>query len=285
MPSLDEHQSDSATKVLLIGDSGMGKTGAMVSLVKAGYKLRIADMDNGLDILKNLLRQEPNAKELLQRVNFQTLTDPMRAMPAGGFIPAKATAWVGLSKILQEWPEGLGKITDWKEDEIFVLDTLNFAGKACVRFILSLNARLGTQPTWNDYYAAQQMLENMCAMLYSDQIRCNILVLSHVREIAKKEDHISPEGKVTKVEIEGTRRGYAETGAGTALSPNMGRYFNGVLMMDQIGTGQSARKIIRTMSHENIGLKNPNPGVVLPQYPIATGLADYFKAVRGNPVP
>jgi len=259
----------------------MGKTGSLVSLVKAGYKLRIADMDNGLDILKNLLRSEPNASELLQRVNYQTLTDPMRVAGVQ-IIPSKAEAWSKLVGILQNWPEGQGKISEWGPDTVFVLDTLNFAGKAAVRFVQSLNARLGQQPNWGEYYSAQQMLESLCAMLYSDQIKCNVIVLSHVREVSKKEDRISPDGRVQKVEIEGSRRGYAETGAGTALSPNMGRYFNGVLMMDQIGSGPSARKIIRTVSFENIGLKNPSPNLVRPEYPIATGLADYFRAVRGS---
>lgn len=281
MPSLDTHHSSGCTKTLYIGDSGTGKTGSLASLVKAGYRLFIADMDNGLDILANLLRREPNGKELLSRVHFKTMTDPMRASGIN-VIPSQATAWRDLVALLNKWPdEGLGSLTTWGPQDVFVLDTLNFAGKACVRFVLSLNARVGQQPTWSDYYTAQQMLENMCAMLYSDSIKCNVIVMSHVREIGKKEDHINPDGKAIKVEVEGTRRGYAETGAGVALSPNMGRYFNGVLLADKVGTGRSTRHIIRTMSHENIGLKNPNPGVVLPEYPLETGLADYFKSVRG----
>ena len=52
MPSLDQHQSNDFVKLLLIGDSKAGKTGSLISLVKAGYKLRILDLDNLLDVLK-----------------------------------------------------------------------------------------------------------------------------------------------------------------------------------------------------------------------------------------
>ena len=50
MPNLSKHQSSEFTKLLLMGDSKSGKTGALASLVLAGYKLRILDFDNGLEI-------------------------------------------------------------------------------------------------------------------------------------------------------------------------------------------------------------------------------------------
>ena len=56
MPALSDHQSSQTTKMLFIGDSGSGKTGALASLAAAGYNLRILDVDNGVDILANLLR-------------------------------------------------------------------------------------------------------------------------------------------------------------------------------------------------------------------------------------
>ena len=48
MPTLDQHQSDEYLKLIYIGDSSTGKTGSMVSLLLAGYKLYIIDMDNGV---------------------------------------------------------------------------------------------------------------------------------------------------------------------------------------------------------------------------------------------
>ena len=46
MPSLKGANLSAVTKLLLIGDSGTGKTGALAPLIKKGYRVRILDMDN-----------------------------------------------------------------------------------------------------------------------------------------------------------------------------------------------------------------------------------------------
>ncbi len=51
MPTLDAHESSRYAKLIYIGDSGTGKTGSLVSLLADGYKLKILDMDAGLDSL------------------------------------------------------------------------------------------------------------------------------------------------------------------------------------------------------------------------------------------
>ncbi len=53
MPTLDQHQSAEVVKVLVIADSGAGKSGLIGSLANAGYRCFIADMDNGLDVLRD----------------------------------------------------------------------------------------------------------------------------------------------------------------------------------------------------------------------------------------
>ena len=73
MPPLSKHQSGCATKMLLLGDSGAGKTGALASLAQAGYNLRILDLDSGVDVLRNLLGDNAAAN-----VESVTLTDPMK---------------------------------------------------------------------------------------------------------------------------------------------------------------------------------------------------------------
>jgi hypothetical protein len=82
MPSLDKHQSSEFTKLLLEGDSGSGKTGSLASLVAAGFKLRVLDMDNGLDSLANAVKRTCPDK-LSGNVEFRTLRDKRRATPAG----------------------------------------------------------------------------------------------------------------------------------------------------------------------------------------------------------
>lgn len=295
MAKLSSHQSSGITKCMLLGDSGAGKSGALVSLAMAGYNLRVLDWDNGIDILRNLLRPLPtdrsdvvrNKAAALERINYVTLTDKMKVV-GGKVQPVTGAAWQKGVHLLSDWKEdNLGPITTWGSKDILVCDSLTFAGRAALRYILSINGRLNAErPYQSDFGEAQTLIENFLGMLYSEDVKCNVLVLSHVRELGKVTT-IQITGndgkeKAVQVEEEGTRKGYAETGTGRALSPIVGRYFNSVLMVEITGTGSSARREIVTVPTGNIGLKNSAPGLVKPRYALATGLAEYFAAVRNE---
>jgi hypothetical protein len=114
MPNLASHQSATTTKLLLIGDPGSGKTGALASLASAGYQLRILDFDNGLDVLKNLLSdpKTPYDKKAINNVTYMTVTDEMKNV-AGKLIPSKATAWSQGIQMLQHWKEPIRRWSTW----------------------------------------------------------------------------------------------------------------------------------------------------------------------------
>ena len=50
MANIAKHISADVTKLLLVGDSGSGKTAALAALANAGKNLRILDYDDGLDL-------------------------------------------------------------------------------------------------------------------------------------------------------------------------------------------------------------------------------------------
>lgn len=299
MASLDDMMDTVApVKGLLIGDSGSGKTGGLVSLMLAPWlgKMGIVDFDNGVDIIRGLLRPSPKDSEAMlarkaaarKKVFVKTLTDDFRAT-GGKFQPISATAWTRCSELLNDWKEdNLGPVAKWGPNDVLVIDSMTFAGKAALRLVLSMNGRLSQKPWQSDYGDAQSMLETMLATLYSDAIKCNVLILSHVREVGKsyaiEGTNRAGEKTVMQVEEEGSRKGYAETGTGRALSPIVGRFFNNVLMVDIEGTGPSARRIIRTVPQGNIGLKNSAPSLVKARYDLETGLAEYFATLRGEVV-
>ena len=72
MASIKNHQSTDVTKLLLVGDSGSGKTASLAQLANAGYNLRILDYDDGLAILPEFLN--PDA---VNNVSYVTLKDPI----------------------------------------------------------------------------------------------------------------------------------------------------------------------------------------------------------------
>jgi hypothetical protein len=276
MPNLASHQSATTTKLLLIGDPGSGKTGALASLASAGYQLRILDFDNGLDVLKNLLSdpKTPYDKKAINNVTYMTVTDEMKNV-AGKLIPSKATAWSQGIQMLQHWKEptvdgvpglDLGPVTSWGPKDILVIDSLTFLCRAAMQFILSLNGRLGQQAHQSDWFHAQQLIEGLLETFKSKQIGCNVIMLCHIT-------YIGEEGQQNK--------GYPNS-LGKALSPKIGSYFNNTLMVQTTGQGANQKRRIKTNTTGIIELKNSAPLSVLPEYDITDGLALYFKAVRGE---
>src|SRR5258706_10429639 len=126
MPSLANHQSNDFIKLLAIGDSKSGKTGALVSLVKAGYKLRILDLDNLLDVLKQYIKRD--CLDLIGNVEYRTLRDKRKASPTGSVLDGKPTAWINSLKMMDNWKYedvDLGKPSEWGADCILVIDSLS----------------------------------------------------------------------------------------------------------------------------------------------------------------
>src|SRR5438132_11821639 len=179
MPSLANHQSNEFTKLLLTGDSGSGKSGALASLVTAGYHLRILDMDNGLDPLKTFVMKEcPTA---VDHVEFRTLRDNYKTTAAGPIVD-KPQAFVSAMKMLDHWrydDTDLGPPSTWGPTCILVLDSLSFFSDAAFDWAKGLNPSSKDPRQW--FYAAQQAVESALALLTSGSFRTNVIVTAHVR--------------------------------------------------------------------------------------------------------
>ena len=67
-------------KMLYVGTSGTGKTGSLASLVAAGYKLRVLDLDNGVGTLINYVKKY--SPELLDNIDVIACRDKLKADPA-----------------------------------------------------------------------------------------------------------------------------------------------------------------------------------------------------------
>jgi len=265
MPSLKNHHSSGTTKLLLVGDPGSGKTGALASLAAAGYKIRILDLDNGVDVLRDLLTSGKYSSGI-ENVDYVTITEPMKNV-AGKLIPFKASVWPRCASMLSDWTDGetkLGSITTWDQNTVLVIDSLSLLSDAALSFILSLNGRLGQPPHQSDWGLAQGLVESMLRMLYDESVKCNVVINCHMKPMG---DDNGPE------------RYYPNT-LGKALPPKVGRYFNTVLLVQSSGRGSNLKRQIFTTPQGTIECKNTAPSKVLPSYPIETGLAEYFKAVR-----
>jgi hypothetical protein len=259
---LSKHQSSEFTKLLLMGDSKSGKTGAMAPLVK-NYNLRILDFDNGLDSLAQIVHRDFPTR--LDSVEFRTLRDKLKSTPTGSVVDGVPTAFIDALKMLDNWKYGnidLGPPSGWGKECILVVDSLTFMADAAFRFREPLvpRSREGKYDIRAVYKDAQDAVENVLALLTSETFRTNVIVISHVRYVDNPD---------------GTKKGYP-TAVGSALSPQIPRYFNSVALAQTV----ASKRTIQTTPTAMIDLANPASFKMLPTLPIETGLATFFETVR-----
>lgn len=260
MAKLSTHQSGKFTKLMLIGDSGTGKTGSLASLVE-DYELGILDFDNGLDILKAFVKRDH--PDRLDAIDYESVRDQYKASEKMGAVVTKAEAYTNAAKLMTTWSDG-SLPSEWGPNKIFVLDSLTTMGKAAFEWARLLNVGQGNNDQRAWYGTAQSALENVIAMLTSDAFECNLIVISHVNYD----------------EANGLTRGYPTT-VGKALGPKIARYFNNLVLAETSGTGQNVKRSIRVVPNDLIDLKTAVPFAFADRsLPLETGMRDLFRALR-----
>lgn len=271
MPSLANHQSNNLTKILLLGEAMSGKTGSLVSLVKAGYRLFIQDYDNKLDVLKYYVQNE--CPEMLDNIEYVSLRDKRRATATGSAIDGKPKAFVDGMKLLDHWKytddDGMevnfGKPSEWGPDCILVIDSLSRLCDAAFDFREPLVplGKSGERDMRAVYGDAQDAVEMLLATLTSKNFGTNLIVIAHVQYMEMGD---------------GTTKGFPQ-GVGQKLSPKIPQYFPSAVLY----TNKGGKRTIQTNSTPLIDLANPAPFKMEKSYPIETGLADFFAVLREPP--
>lgn len=276
MPTLDEWAGSGVIKLLYLGDAASGKTGSLASLVYAGYNLRVIDFDKGLKVLQNIIKEKDPS--LLKKVDVESFSDDYKNI-GGRMVCTKAKAWAAATSKLSKW-EPYGPLETWGPKDILVIDSITFAGRAAVNYILSLNSRLGQSPYQSDYLEAQRMVESLCNLLHDDSVKTNIICITHIRELSKTETKTNQQGNAVRIPISGTEQFYPETGTGQALSPTIGRYFNSILHCE-LSYGKRRIRTQPSPVKGSLALKSAGGSAIPADFPLETGLADYFKLVQG----
>lgn len=281
MPNLASTPPNNIVKMLLIGNSGSGKTGALASLIDEGFKLRILDFDRGLDVLGAFV----NDKSKLVNVDYVTLTDEMKASGAAPVPRGLPTAASRGLQLLDNWsydetgkpcrvkkdqplPPGVtdfGKPSEWGDDTILVIDSMTFLGNAFMLYVLAVNGRSGKQPWQSDWGEAIRLLESVLQLLYSNSIGCHVIVTSHIT-------YVEPEA--------GALVGYPSA-LGQKLPPKVPRYFNTLVLAKTRPSKDGPKRTIQTQSSGVIELKTPVRGIAK-ELPLSTGLSTLFKEIRKN---
>jgi hypothetical protein len=290
-------------KVMLIGESGMGKTGAEAALICGGYKIRKADTDKGVKVLRGLLTHPkyPYAKIIKERgIDLRTAIDFQAVSEDMGFVdtthrfidertghvklvqerimaPRSANAWAQLSNLLENWP-GAGHLETWEPNVVLSIDALDRAARYAFYHIQALNGRLGAREDGYDYQrdagAAQNQIKRLTEFLSNDDVVCNIVLITHINrlDLTSGFAQTPDERNRQKLSTTGTK-GYPSV-IGRALSPHIAESFNDVYVVEDhyIHTTQTDKTAAKTSTW------------LEKRYPIASGLYEIFQELRGEPI-
>jgi len=259
MPSLDKvPQTNASVKLILIGDSGTGKTGALASLVEADYRLRVWDYDNKLagGILPIILKQRCPGK--LHNVEFESLRDSLKGSPIGPILDGAPQAYTRGLALLDKWTDGTIPKT-WNDGKtVVVVDSLTFLSDAAFNWARGMNPSAKDPRQW--FYTAQSAVEDTLALLTASSFQAHVIVISHVSWQDRPD---------------GTMKGYPSS-VGKALGPTIPAYFENMALCQTM----AGKRTIQTVPTALVDLKNPAAFKMAPTLPIETGLADFFKTIR-----
>lgn len=261
MASLADLPTEDYIKFMYVGDSSSGKTGSLVSLVEAGYKIRMLDMDNGVSILKSyVMKQCPH---LIGNVDVVQFRDKYGVKATGDIgVVGGAKAFSNAVKLLDKWDDG-STPKDWGSDTFFVLDTLTTLGKAALAWAEGMAPTAKDPRQW--YFGGQQAIEGVVAMLMGPDFKCNVIISTHI---------------ASRDLQEGLTKGFPASGVGTALGPTLAKYCNTMVLAETTGFGQSTKRKIKTLPTGFIDLKTSAPFAMQAEYDLGTGLAEIVKVLK-----
>ena len=263
MPRLTDYKKSRFIRLLLLGESKSGKTGALASLVKAGYKLFIVDFDNGLDFL--FAELEDVGQKLLGNVVYQTFRDKVKLTPGGDIVPkARPKAFASAMKTLDDGIDDTGPAGELGPEWVVAIDSLWAAGQAA---FLEHGKLQPTKDSRQTYGGAQQMLMGMLKNLTDPDFKAHVIVITHMN----------------MVELESGQVKGVPAAIGKAITTEIPKLFNRMLVVEVKGAGKNARRVISTVPTSLIpAASGEAPGKIPAELPVETGLADFFAAVLGE---
>jgi hypothetical protein len=271
-------------KLLVEGDSSTGKTSLLISLVAAGYKVKVWDYDNKLAGLRSFVgHYYPSRTDGLESV---ALRDKLKSSPNGPILDGPPKAFSTGLDLLDKWHDG-SKPAEWGEDYVVVIDTLTtMTQQAAFNWAKLMNGAMNWVvgvPTKNVdprnlIYIAQQAVLSQLSYLTAEWFNTNVIVMSHIKYFDR------PDGQTKSYPVS----------IGSAIAAEIPASFPNVVQLETQNVGGTTTRVIRTVSTPMIDLQNPVPFKMPKQIEVPdlvwgdtknleeTGLAKYFDLVRST---
>lgn len=242
-------------KVLYMGPSGCGKTSSLLSLIQAGYTIRMIDLDKGVGPLAALVKH--HCPDRIGQIDLEQVQDELRGTNAGIEI-RKAIGFTNTLKLMTKWSDET-RPAEWDLTNVLIIDSLTRLSDYAFNYEKKLNPSVKEPRQWFNF--AQQKLRQFFDMVASSDFKTNVIIMAHV-ELQKTAN--------------GTMKQLPKS-VGKALNPDIPSYFNNMIIGHRDARGN--RKIGTVPTHD-LDLKNEKPFAFEGELPMETGLADIFKILK-----
>lgn len=251
-------------KLILIGNSGAGKTGSLAPLLE-NYELRLIMMDSliGLEALRY------HAGALQKNMEFVSYRDKYKRsklVSKGLELSGSPQALVNCATAIDKWPTDGSKPEEWGLKKILVIDSLTMLGKAAKNWADRFSSNRDGRAIIG---FAQEAVDKIIQTVTSDDFNTNVILISHIKW---------PSSEYDKDRLVGDIKGVISS-VGVALGRELPIYVSTVLECKTAIVKGKAKRVINTEPTRLLDLKNP---VELDsEYPIATGMLDIFNKLCG----
>lgn len=282
---------------LIVGYPGSGKTGALASLLDAGFKLRILDFDGNYQSL--LAFANPKA---LHNLDIVTLQDKMAGSNQKGLIAEKGqagpaqyvlpegipTAFNDALNLLTHWRYkeddeiiDLGRPNTWGSDTVLVLDSLTAAAEASLLRAQKFHNRNPGNMSFNVWGHAVSDFMRMIKLMRADSNKYHLLCLGHIRPIGPADylgagdDEEIKAAKLDAIKDDVIPTRLFPIGVTRPNSQELHKDFTTMLLAEQVVKPTGKKRVLKPTTNLPLDLKVPAKDLKS-EYPIETGLAEIF---------
>jgi hypothetical protein len=279
---------------IILGSSGAGKTGALLSLAAAGYRLWVYDFENGYPILKNGVRDKYPKLTIsgpddtfVGDINVMQISNGFRAF-AGKLVP-ESDGYSRFNDALASWKAPASNAPFWlytlTSRDIVIPDSLTSLGSMIQLHVMSQGGQISaTDPTpkWQQYRPMKDYMYYTMGCLTNERMKAHLVVPAHIKEVTEGgEKHPDPKRPGEKMTVGGHEVGYPNC-TGTEDSRLIGRFFNEMLFLTKEKDLRGTKRKFLTEAKDFMPLKSSAPFSIKPSYDIENGLAEFFFDILGE---
>lgn len=275
-----------------IGWPGSGKTGALVSLLNAGFKVRVLDFTGNWSPLAQYADDRA-----LDNLDVVTLQDKLAANDAKAVLPLGVpTAFNQAAQLMKEWKYkdengnevNLGSSKEWGPDTVVVIDELTTLGKMAKNRAMVMNNKTPSTMTSAVWGAAVNDVTNLIGIMKEDKNRFHLIINAHKQvlgpaDFVNQNDQKDEMKPILEAKLDMVTEGMIPPRIyPVGVTKNSSTTIHGelpiMLEFEKVNKAGKVQRVINTVGGPEIDIKIPGKGLKS-SYSIETGLLEIFEAL------